>query len=65
MKKAKVVNISVPSEIYINFLPLGTVIDRPGLPLMKIMNAVELVDGNISVVVEISPTPYTNKRNKP
>lgn len=62
MKKTKVVNISVPSEIYTNFLPSGTVIDRPGLPLLKIVNAVELTDGKISVAVEISPTPYTNKK---
>lgn len=64
MKKTKVVNISVTSEIYTNFLPPGTVIDRPGLPLLKIVNATELDNGKISVAVEISPTPYTGKGKK-
>jgi hypothetical protein len=62
MKKRKTVNIPVPSEIYVNFLPSGTVIDRPGLPLLKIIDAVQLVDGKVSVAVEISPTPYTKKK---
>lgn len=64
MSKKKIVKVSVPSEIYTNFLPSGTVIDRPGLPLLKIVDAVELVDGKISVAVEISPTPYTRKGKK-
>lgn len=62
MKKCKVVNISVPSEVYVNFLPSGTVIDRPGLPLLKVINAIQMLDGKVSIEVEISPTPYTKKR---
>lgn len=64
MSKKKIVKVSVPSEIYTNFLLSGTVIDRPGLPLLKIIDSMDLKNGNISVAVEISPTPYTKKRGK-
>ena len=62
MKNKKVVTVVIPSEIYTNFLPSGTVVDRPGLPLVKIMDAAPMMDGRISVAVEISPTPYTKKK---
>jgi len=62
MKNKKVVSVAVPSEIYTNFFPAGTVIDRPGLPLLKIIDASQLVDGKISVAVEISPTSQFKKK---
>lgn len=56
MKNKKVVTVAIPSEIYTNFLPSGTVVDRPGLPLLKIMEAAPMMDGRISVAVEVSPS---------
>ena len=60
----KIVNVLVPSEIYTNFLPFGTVIDRPGLPLLKIIDAKGDSDGNTTVSVEVSPSYKTKKRKE-
>lgn len=56
MSKKKIVKVSVPSEIYTNFLPSGTVIDRPGLPLLKIVDAKQIEGNRVSVDVEVSPS---------
>lgn len=62
--KRRVVNVSVPHEIYANFLPSGTVIDRPGQPLLKIIDAKEDGEGKATVSVEVSPTTQTKRRGK-
>lgn len=59
----KIVSVSVPSEIYTNFLLNGTVIDRPGLPLLKIIDANSIGDGKVAIAVEVSP--YSRKKIRP
>ena len=56
MKTRKPVYVSVPTEIYASFFPTGTVIDRPGMPLLKILDGKVLSDGRISVAIDVSPT---------
>jgi len=56
----KVVNVSIPNEIYNNFLLFGTVIDRPGLPLLKVIAASPINDEKVSIAVEVSP--YSRKK---
>jgi|LakMenEpi03Aug12_release.lakeMendotaPanAssembly.Ray.scaffolds.fasta_scaffold1527938_2 hypothetical protein len=58
----KVVKVSIPYEIYNNFLLSGTVIDRPGLPLLKIIEAIPLDEEKITVSIEVSP--YSRKTPK-
>lgn len=60
----KVVKVSIPTEIYTNFLLTGTVIDRPGLPLLKIVEASPPTDEEkVTVAIEVSP--YSRKNPKP
>lgn len=56
----KIVSVSIPTEIYTNFLLNGTVIDRPGLPLLKIIGASPITEDKVNVNVEVSP--YSRKK---
>jgi hypothetical protein len=58
----KVINVSISDEIYRNFLLSGTVIDRPGLPLLKVIDAIPTNDGKFSIAIEVSP--YSGKKIK-
>ena len=58
----KIVKVSIPNEIYTNFLISGTVIDRPGLPLLKIVDAKPQDEEKTTVEVEVSP--YFGKKKK-
>jgi len=60
----KILNVLVPSEIYTNFLPSGTIIDRPGLPLLKIIDAKDNSNGNTTVSVEVSPSYKIRKKKE-
>jgi hypothetical protein len=61
MKSRKPVYVSVPTEIYTNFFPAGTVIDRPGMPLLKIVGAKPIADDKVTVSIDISPTHNKHK----
>lgn len=55
-KRKKLVSIAVAPDYFLHFFPVGTVIDRPGLPLLKVTDAAPMLDGNISVQFEVSNT---------
>lgn len=59
--KNKIVNLVVEPDVFINFLHKGTVIDRPGYPLLKIVDTEPTSSGQVSVVVEISATRSSAK----
>jgi hypothetical protein len=59
----KIINLSVTDEIYNSFLISGTVIDRPGLPLLKVVDAISTNDGKTSIAIEVSP--YSGKKINP
>lgn len=63
MAKKKLVNVSITPDYFLHFFPKGTVIDRPGLPILKVVSADYTTDGNISIGVEVSNTRHHRSKS--